>query len=166
MQPRRLAFLTAFKAPGKKVGKVLTGRPFCTGKKSFLTKQVRKPFCALTLPHLSNDVHKWAADDLEVAVSHFQHGLLTLFIWKKNYSGLENNSVFGVKKNPTFSKFFFTTFSWRKQWKIYFGENKSLKCHFSKFLVGNTSSPADKISGRFWWRIKNPETSDTIKWLK
>ena len=26
-----------------------------------------------------------------------------------------------------------------------------------------TSSPADKMSGRFWRRIKNPETSDTIK---
>ena len=30
----------------------------------------------------------------------------------------------------------------------------------------STSSPADKISGRFWRRIKNPETSDTIKWRK
>ena len=33
-------------------------------------------------------------------------------------------------------------------------------------LLQHTSSPADKISGRFWRRIKNPETSDTIKWLK
>ena len=32
--------------------------------------------------------------------------------------------------------------------------------------LNTTSSPADKMSGRFWRRIKNPETSDTIKWLK
>ena len=36
----------------------------------------------------------------------------------------------------------------------------------SMVLLLYTSSPADKISGQFWRRIKNPETSDTIKWLK
>ena len=43
-----------------------------------------------------------------------------------------------------------------KSWKV------------SPFFRSNqrTSSPADKISGRFWRRIKNPETSGTIKWLK
>ena len=45
---------------------------------------------------------------------------------------------------------------------------RSSNSEFCKSYVyfTSTSSPADKISGRFWRRIKNPETSDTIKWLK
>ena len=54
---------------------------------------------------------------------------------------------------------------------LFFGYNLCRCCILNKifndyYTLINTSSPADKMSGRFWRPIKNPETSDTIKWLK
>ena len=49
---------------------------------------------------------------------------------------------------------------------LFYGSWLQIEVDNNKIFKNNTSSPADKISGRFWRRIKNPETSDTIKWLK